>query len=395
MSKVSKEQETSEAEIDDLLGTTSAKDKQDALEKDEAEAAAKERKRKRREDKASSSASAADPKSAKIPKKKAAPTEDEDEEKEKDDDEEILQHQIQFGDHSPVSVNAMALEESLAREEIQARENLVLRQENETLRLNGNKPVNDSDLTSNLNQEPVQPFIYNNDVLNLDQKVNRQTVIPFCNQFRQKEFSKNPLELIFPSARRLISAKLIESGDCETAAEWLSWSKEKIIETLQKRYESEKCISDVDTLSKLRGLSLGIYFGRNESPEGQKLIEKVFKIVEEMTTEELGNYQLQKQFVKLFWDLLSRKDESKILLDVKVGDCKSLEDFLKLFSRYRVNLNIKIQDLEKNGVKVEPKVFLLTSADPLLEKKGDKKKRSDHDKHTSDEKMRKPREKRS
>ena len=153
MSKVSKEQETSEAEIDDLLGTTSAKDKQDALEKDEAEAAAKERKRKRREDKASSSASAADPKSAKIPKKKAAPTEDEDEEKEKDDDEEILQHQIQFGDHSPVSVNAMALEESLAREEIQARENLVLRQENETLRLNGNKPVNDSDLTSNLNQE--------------------------------------------------------------------------------------------------------------------------------------------------------------------------------------------------------------------------------------------------
>ena len=113
-----------------------------------------------------------------------------------------------------------------------------------------------------------------------------------------------------------------------------------------------------------------------------------------MTTEELGNYQLQKQFVKLFWDLLSRKDESKILLDVKVGDCKSLEDFLKLFSRYRVNLNIKIQDLEKNGVKVEPKVFLLTSADPLLEKKGDKKKRSDHDKHTSDEKNEKtPREK--
>ena len=397
MSKVSKEQENTEEELDELLGTTTAQEKQDALEKKEADAAAKERKKKRKAaDKAaaaSGSTPAADSKLSKIAKKQVAPVEEEDEDKEEDDDE-YYQHQIQFGDHAPVSINSVALEESLAREEIQARENLLLRQENETLRLNGNKPVNDGDLTSNLYQEPVQSFIYNNDVLSLDQKVNRQTVIPFCNQFRQKEFSKNPLELIFPSARRLISAKFIESGDCEKASEWLSWSKEKIIETLHKRYESEKCISDVDTLSKLRGLSLGIYFGRNDSPEGQKLIEKVFKIVEEMSTEELGNYQLQKQFVKLFWDLLSRKDESKILLDVKVGECKTLEDFLKLFSRYRVNLNIKIQDLEKNGVKVEPKVFLLNSADPLLEKKGDKKKKFDHEKHTSDEKYEKtPREK--
>ena len=354
-------------------------------EKMAADQAAKKRKKKRQAEQAAAVLKAAKTSDSqetdsttKIDKAQTSDSEEGKEDEEKDEEEEDnddAASKIQFGDFPKFPVDPTALADSLAREEILKLQ--ILQME---AHMNGNKDVDDDDLTTNHHQKHPQSFIYNNDVLNLDAKVNKSTVMAFVNQFRQKEFTKTPLELIYPDAKRLISAKFFECGDCDTRGVWLLWPKKKILEILEKRYHDEKSISDIDTLTKLRDCPLRVYFGKNDSPEGQKLIVRIWKIVEEMTTEELGNYQLQKQFVKLFWDLLSNKDESKIWNNVTVLDFKSLEAFLIFFSRYRVDLNKKIQDLEKHGVKVEPKVFLLNApADQIVPDKKDKKKKWGND----------------
>ena len=294
----------------DLESAQLQQDATDENSKKAADDAAKERRRKRKAEATAAAAVAKNSNSqetnpaAKIGKIQH-PEEDEEKDEVQDDDDAAL---IQIGNLPSAPVDSTALAASLAREELLKQQILQMESRMETT-MNGNNDDND-DLTTNQNKR--QSFIYNNDVLSLDTRVNKSTVLPFVNQFRQSEFTKEPLDLIYPDARRLISAKFIECGDCDTRGEWLLWPKKKILETLEKRYHDEKSISNIDTLTKLRDCSLKIYFGKNDSPEGQKLIMKIWKIVEEMTTEELGNYQLQKQFIKLFWDLLSNKDESKI-----------------------------------------------------------------------------------
>ena len=117
-----------------------------------------------------------------------------------------------------------------------------------------------------------------------------------------------------------------------------------------------------------------------------KLIVKIWKIIDDMTPEELADSKLQTQFIKMFWDVLSSKEPSKPIKDKDVRDCRTLEEFLIMIDRYKVDVNLKIMELEKHGVKVERKKFLLTHSNDSESDKKEKTKKSERNERSEDAK---------
>jgi hypothetical protein len=209
------------------------------------------------------------------------------------------------------------LEESLEREAaLQERLDKLVQERMDQLAERSERSKKDSSLDddsmTNSNQSQRQISVFNENLVTLDAIVNRKIILAFINQYRAGDLQKDPLQLIFSDARAIISKKFVENRDrdCNTRAEWLSWSKEKLFQTLEKRYRSEN-IADNDTLSRLRDCKLRIYFANHGSAELNKLVVKIWRIIDDMTPEELGDPKLQAQFIKMFFNNLSNKEPSK------------------------------------------------------------------------------------
>jgi len=204
------------------------------------------------------------------------------------------------------------------------------------------------------NQSQDQPvksdstnYGYFENVVTLDtgSDVTKPKIMNVVSQSRNPNFNRPLREYIQTRAKRVLDFKLMSNGYASTEEDISSWSEIHYINQIEKLFQNIHL--ETNTLMRFSKFKMGGLFISGEI--NQQLLNSLLEAIDQMTSEEVEDVHLQKSLINRAFSLLSHLEPAKIQMTSKVATCKTFDEFLMMWTRYRIQKQSDSDDLSAAG----------------------------------------------
>jgi hypothetical protein len=202
--------------------------------------------------------------------------------------------------------------------------------------------------------------------------VTKAKVSAIISQMRNPIFKRPLDEIIFSKAKRFINFDFLQHGYAKTQSEIDSWTDMEYIDMLEKFFQNVHL--DATSLSRFSKIKMGgLFVSGKISPA---LINSLLEADELQSQEERLDPVFQRSLIQRAVGHLSPLEPARIKLTSDFSKCKTFKEFLLLWTIYRNQKQVIIDELTADGYVVLPKSYILSSissnADKPLKDKKDK-----------------------